>query len=296
MHYYAYRWYDTQRQIVSAIPGMEITRVWDGDDPKLAEGMSKLYRGRPKVCTSFEEVSDDVDLVFIANCNYEGEDHLRLAAPGLKKGVPHFIDKPFAYTLADARKLVELAEKNNTAVMTASLLRFSQHLKHFRELLKDISPVTRLLVPGYTSSLAGLYHTISICQNVLDEKCEWVESMGPMFCDVLRLHYAGSAGGTDATIFNARGRAPKSKLTVVNYAHCACYASAYGARGVAHSLPVDDYAFIYAGVPIVRLAKQMALTRKPPIPYDSILLVTRMIEAARLAHSKSTRVYIKDVR
>ena len=55
-------------------------------------------------------------------------------------------------------------------------------------------------------------------------------------------------------------------------------------------------AFIYAGVPIVRLAKQMALTRKPPIPYDSMLLVTRMIEAARLAHNKVKRVYIKDIR
>ena len=82
----------------------------------------------------------------------------------------------------------------------------------------------------------------------------------------------------------------------MNYARCACYASAYGARGVAHSLPIDDYAFIYAGVPIVRLAKQMAITRKPPIPYDSILLTTRMIEAARLAHNKGKRVYIKDVR
>jgi len=296
IHYYAYRWYDPDRQILPAIPGMVIARVWHDEGRKPAEAMSKAYRGRPIVCDSFEEVSDDVDLVFLADCNYEAEDHVRLAAPGLKKGVPHFIDKPFAYTLKDAHKIIALAKKHKTAVMTASLLRHSPHLKRFRSRLKDIAPVTRLLVPSYGSSLAGFYHALSVCQAVLGERCDWVESMGTELFGVVRLHFPGPAGGTDAIIFNAIGKAPKLKLTAAKYAHCAYHVSAFGAGGAAHNPPVNDYAFIAAGPIVVRLAKQMALTGKPPIPYDSMLQTTRMIEAARLAHNKGRRVYLKNIR
>ena len=62
------------------VPGMTIARVYDEEDRANAEKLSEIYFGQPKVCSSYEEVSDDVDLVFIADCSYEGKDHLHFAS------------------------------------------------------------------------------------------------------------------------------------------------------------------------------------------------------------------------
>ena len=80
------------------VEGFQITKVWD-EDRRSAEMFSRVFYGRPKVCDRFDQVSDDVDLVFIADCNYDGSDHLELARPGLEKGVSTFIDKPLAHNL-----------------------------------------------------------------------------------------------------------------------------------------------------------------------------------------------------
>jgi len=299
-HYYHYRWDDPLQRRLGSVPGFIITNIWD-ENRALAEGLSEAYRGKPRVCDSYEEVSDDVDLVYIAASCYEGKMHLTYATPGLEKGVPHFVDKPFAFTLKDARRMIELAKKYNTAVMTASLLRYSPFLRRFKMQLKDIAPVGSLLVPcAHGPNLAALYHGLSIVQCLLDEHCESVESMGPNLYDVLRLHYPNRTGGTHATLFNAVGQVPGRKGIAVkgyahDYDHCVFWASAYGAGGSAHSPRVDDYHFIYGAPAIVKMAKRMAQTKKPPIPYESILELTEMIEAARLAHNRGKRVALKDL-
>ena len=296
-HYYFYKWEDAWTPRLGGVPGMSIAKVFDEGDQAKAEALSETYGGRPKVCDSYEEVSDGVDLVYIADCDYEGKDHLRFARPGLEKGVPHFVDKPFAYTLEDAREMIALAKKHKTAVMCSSLLRQSPFLKRFRTRLADIAPVGCVYVPlSYGPSLACIFHGVSIVQNVMREGCEWVESMGPTLYDVLRMHYPGSDGGTEVIMLNAFGRTPGDRWNAGTYHHCGCFASAYGAGGAIHAPRVDDYLFLYGGLRIVRMAKRMAETGKPPIAYDSMLELMEMIEAARLAHNKGKRVYLKEVR
>ena len=297
-HYYFYRWDDPDRLRLGTVPGMTVAKLYDGGDRRLAERLAEAYHGRPKVCDSVDEVSDDVDLVYIADCSRQGEDHLRLARPGLKKGVPHFVDKPFAFTLRDGRKMIDLAKKHHTVLMCSSLLRQSPYMQRFRTRLKDIAPVGCLLVPCGGPSLASVFHGLSVVQNIMGEGCEWVESMGPELYDVLRLHYPGPEGGAEAILFNARGEVPGqiADRNAINYHHCGYYASAYGAGGSVHSPRVDDYLFLDGGIRIVRMAKRMVQTRKPPIPYESMLALMKMIEAARLAHNRGKRVLIAAVR
>ena len=295
-HYYFFRWDDTSKLRLGTVPGMEITRVFDERDRKEAEKLSEAYNGKPIVCDSYEDVSDDVDLIYIADCSFEGKDHLEFATPGLKKGVPTFVDKPFAFTLKDAKEMVALAKKHKTAVMCRSLLRASPFLKRFRVRMEDIAPVQYVVVPCGGPSLAGIFHGVSTVQCVMGEGCEWVESMGPTLYDVLRMHYSGPKGGTEVVMLNARGNPLSKKMTAASYEHCRYRVSAYGAKGSIHTPGVGDYLFPEGGMDIVRMAREMALTKKPPIPYDSILELMKMIEAARLAHNKGKRVYLKDVR
>jgi len=86
-HYYFYTMYgDPRRMTAPKVKGFEIVKLWD-EDRNVAEVASKVLCGKPAVCDTVEEVSDDVDLVLIADCNGDGCDHLQLASPGLKKGV-----------------------------------------------------------------------------------------------------------------------------------------------------------------------------------------------------------------
>src|SRR3972149_6646938 len=62
-HYYFYRWEAPAKMRFPGIPGMTIAKVFDEGDRSKAEALSEAYRGRPKVCDSCDEVSDDVDLV-----------------------------------------------------------------------------------------------------------------------------------------------------------------------------------------------------------------------------------------
>jgi Oxidoreductase family, NAD-binding Rossmann fold len=302
-HYYFYEPDNPKRLKFRTVPGMTIAKVYDAEDRTKAEHLSEAYGGRPVVCDSFEQVSDDVDLVYIADCNYEGKDHLRLATPGLEKGVPHFVDKPFAFTLGEARAMLALAEKHGTAVMCCSLLRQSPYLERFRVRFKDIAPVNTVLVPCYGPSLAGVFHGLSSVQSVMGEGCEWVESMGPERHGVVRLHYPKQRGrswatraGTDAIVLTTRGEAPEQAVTAANYGHCANYVSGYGGGGSIHSPRVDDFSFPLGGQRIVKMAREMALTGKPPIAYASMLELMEMVEASRLARKKGKLVRLEEVR
>ena len=296
LHYYHYKWDDPEKMRLGTIPGMTISRVYDDEDRANAEKFSEIYCGRPKVCDSYEEVSDDVDLVYIADCSYEGKDHLRFATPGLRKGVPHFVDKPFAYTLKDAQAMVDLGKKHNTAVMCLSLLRESPYLDRFKIRLRDIAPVGSLFVACGGPGLNSVFHGLSMIQSIMGEGCQWVESMGPQPYYAMRLHYPGLAGGTEVILFTSRRAPPAAEFNAGTCNHCRHFASAYGAGGSIHSPGVGDYLFPYSGVRIVKMAKRMAQTKKPQIPYESMLELMEMIEAGRCAHNKGKRVYLEKFR
>lgn len=55
----------------------------------------------------------------------DGSVHWERARPFLEAGIPCYVDKPFACSVDDARKLVELAEKKRLPIFSASSLRYA---------------------------------------------------------------------------------------------------------------------------------------------------------------------------
>ena len=292
-HYYFYEWDDPHKLRKGVVSGFQIAAVWDGEDRSKAEKLSECYGNRPVVCDSFQEVSDHCDLVYVADCNYEGKDHLKLATPGIKKGVPTFVDKPFAFTLKDAKKIVRLADEHNVPIMCSSLMRQSPYLERFRNRFGDIAPVGVVIVPCGGPGLNCVFHGLSTTQAIMGEGCQWVQSMGTNLFDVLRMHYPKA----DAVMFNASGSDGRRILTYAhNYSHCRYTAAAYGRGGAIHTPWIDDYLFLDAGLRIVKMARRMVRTWKPPIPYTSMLELMEIIEAARRSHNKGVTVALEDVR
>ncbi len=76
---------------------------------------------------SIEEVVEKSDAIFVlAPANPEV--HERLAEIPLKCGKPLYIDKPFAPDRAAAKRIIDLAKKSGTPLMTSSALRYSDEI------------------------------------------------------------------------------------------------------------------------------------------------------------------------
>lgn len=76
-----------------------------------------------KVVNKPEEMIGRVDGMLIES--QQGGVHFDRARPFLEAGIPCFIDKPLACSVADARKIIDLADRRNTPIFSASAMRYA---------------------------------------------------------------------------------------------------------------------------------------------------------------------------
>ncbi len=288
---------------IERVPGMVITKVFDripengfdkkglpklqyGTYPGRANAFSETFLSRPKVCDTIEEAATDVDAGYIADSSSPGDgaDHLELARPFLERGIPCFVDKPFASTLADAEEMIRLAKKNKTVLMNASILAHTDVGKFFRRRFDEIGDVGLLVAKGVGPWNSGLVHGLALAQGLVGYGVEWVECIGSIPQECILLHYPN---GLEAFVLSAPSTVfPRS---------CSFYCSAFSKEGAIHSPPIGDPEFHTGTRRIVELFKQMIETGKPPVPYEQILEPIAIIEAARAAQKEGHRVFLRDV-
>ena len=288
---------------IERVPGFRIVKVFDrifelGEDdsgqPKLQYGtypgrpkaLSETFLSHPKICETLEEMTEDVDAAYIADSSSPGDgaDHLELARPFLEKGIPCFVDKPFAATLADAREMVRLAKRNDTVLMSASILSHTDVGKHFRSRFDEIGDPGLLIVKGVGSVNGAVIHGLGTAQGLFGYGVEWVECMGSMSMECMLLYYPD---GREVMLMNAPNKVFEWTCTF----HC----SAYSNQGVIHCPGIGDPEFHTGTRRIVELFRQMVDTGKPPIPYEHVLEPIAIIEAARLAQKEGRRVPLSEV-
>lgn len=287
-YFYFYTWYNAPLKImVPTVTGFQITKLWDREKTR-AENMRKIFYGKPRVCDTFEEVSDDVDLVFIADCDGDGSDHLELATPGLKKRVPTFVDKPFAYEVKDARVLVRLAKECDTPMMSLSMLRVLPHATRFRKRFDELDGPEFGTIKGGGEKMAGHIHTISLAQHLFGAGVESVECMGKTPLAYIHLDYGGKP--------NRPGSGVVLSCAAGSTYHASFYASAYSRRGVIHSPNMGDFEFPYAAAEVLKMIKKMVRTGKSPVPYEEMVECIAIATAARLSQKMRKRVYLKDLK
>ena len=286
-YFYFYLNYSDGRKItVPTVRGFELARVWDANR-RQAEIMAEVFDDHPAVCDTFEEVSDGVDMVYIADCTGEGEDHLKLATPSLQKRVPTFVDKPFAYDVADAQAMVRLAKRRKTPVMSLSMLRVVPHATRFRNRFTELGEVEFGIVKGGGSRMDGHVHAISLAQHLFGPGVESVECMGKTPLGYVHLDYGGKPHRPPAgVVLNCRSGG--------SY-HCAMYASAYSSQGAIHSPDIGDFVFPWGAAAILKVAKKMVQTGKPPVSYDEMIECIAVASAARLAQKRGKPVSLKEV-
>lgn len=102
-------------------PDTKITHYYDAD-PKGAADFAKAFPG-VQVAPSIAEMVDQVDAIWLGDASGWGDDHFDLIAPGLRKGLPTFCDKPIGETPAGTRKILEFARQHKAPIMSSSIFR-----------------------------------------------------------------------------------------------------------------------------------------------------------------------------
>lgn len=272
-HYYFYTKYNKPHTItVETVPGFEIVKLWDEHRPA-AEQLARVLFGKPKVCDTFEECSDDVDLVFIADCNLDGSDHLKLASPGLKKGVATFVDKPFAYTVADALALCELADKHGAPIMSMSILRASPAVARFARRLDETGGVASGTIWGGGINNDGLIHAVSLNQHVFGPGVKRVRAMQSGEQIVVHLDYAAAPHRPQFGVTIQCNTGPTM--------HNAMYVSAVGPRAMILSGEIGDWEYPYGAAEILKHVKRLVQTHQSPVPRSEMIECVAVAQAAR---------------
>ena len=115
--------------------------------------------------------------------------HHQLGLEVLARGIPLFVEKPTAPSLAQAEELVACARRHGTFIMTSYMKRFGTPYRHLRSLIQDGSfqPALASFRYGHWRSddLGGMLHTMSI--HIIDLAIAMFGSVATVHAATVRL-------------------------------------------------------------------------------------------------------------
>ena len=271
--------------------GMRLTRVYDADR-HVAESLRRAFGNRPVVCDSIESVSDDVDIVFIANESGDGSDHPRLAAPGLRKGLPTFIDRPLAASVKEARALIALARRRGAPLLSCSHVAMMPHVARFKRRFDEMDDLELGMVQGIGPNPAwvcdGADLAIETFGDLFGGKVHDVRSMGQWPLDVGLIHFK-------------KPRSGRSVQVMLHTGHSGTAHRAFFARATSHRLPLDApdlemFRQAEGGRVVVEMVRDMARTGRPPLTPARMIEPVAVMEAARKSHNSKRAAPLSRVR
>lgn len=199
----------------------------------------------------------------------EGGVHWDRARPFLEAGIPCFVDKPFTCSVADARRIVELAGKKKVAVFSSSSLRYAPELVAFTKDDAKRGKILGAITYGPASEHErnpGLFHygihAVEILYTLMGPGCDRVSCFYEKGAEVTTGHWK------DGRIASIRG----TRAGQASYG-----ALAFTEKGVA-PVPIGT-AFIYRE--LLKNIVEMFTTGKSPLDPAISVEIVAFIEAAR---------------
>lgn len=147
------------------IQGAKVTHVWT-QDKAISEHISKASR-IPHISNSLADMARQVDAVLLARD--DAEHHLEMSAPFLHAGLPVFIDKPLAYTISEAEKILSLKQYPNQ-IFTCSALRYAKEFNLDSETLSRLGEIEYIEAASPKSWLKYGVHIIQPVLRLLPDR------------------------------------------------------------------------------------------------------------------------------
>lgn len=255
----------------------QIEWIWDPDKEK-AEQFAIAFGC--KVAENLMMVAENVDGIFIADTSGDGSDHADIAIPFLENGIPVCIDKPLANSTANAKKIIEAAQKSGTPVFSSSLIYYTKAVEELKA--EDLGDIKSVIATGggSTENFVVSIHTFAALQGFMGAGIISAKIVNtPKENDeVIRYLYEDGRIG----IIQMNGVAAEFRLDV------------YGTKGIAsRENPMLD--FRYGAIKAAQAFVKMLETKEPPISYDIMLEAIAALEAGRISIKESREVCLSEL-
>ncbi len=144
---------DRKAWSVGRTTGMQITHCWD-TRPENAAAFAAQY-GCEAVKT-YDGMVGKVDAMIFAGFN-EVKWWPQLARPYLEAGIPCFLNRPFAYSMKDAKEIVETARKHNTPILCTDEREYLQQTTVARLKVEELLRGKQRILGAHSDNAAGEY-------------------------------------------------------------------------------------------------------------------------------------------
>ncbi len=262
-------------KIVAGVPG---TSQISPD--VIAPNTKKLKEYGVEILNDPAELFGKVDAVLVESV--DGSVHLERAMPFLKKGMPTYVDKPFACSLADAKALFNVAMEKHIPMMSSSSLRYAPEVVAAKDGTGKVGKIIGVSTYGPSPTHPrnpGMFHYGIHPVEML------FTLMGP---GCTRVTCASEPGAEVTTGVWKDGRV--ASIRGIRDGSAAYGFTLFGSKGVATQGVSTQY--IYRE--LLKKIVTMFETREVPIDPRETLEIVAFIESARLsAEAKGAPMEIK---
>ncbi len=267
-------------------PDTKITHYYDADT-QAATDFTQAFPG-VEVANSIEEMVEQVDAIWLGDASGFGDDHFDLVAPGLKKGLPTFCDKPIGETPAGTRKILEFAKQHNAPIMSSSLFRHEWGAE-------------AALRKRDSGEFGPIHYVIASVQGGYSESGWMVYGQHPAWTVMTLL-----GPGVEAVSMYARENVAHALVTYPDrmpaeiwfgrpnstweYCHTEVH---FEKMKFAYTAGIEGdfwYGHHYEMFRMAATFREMVKTRREPIPHQEILEVTAIVHAAAKSLTEQSRL------
>ena len=134
---------------------MDITHVWDANYEDAQKYAARLGATAVK---RYDEMVGKVDGVIFGGFWEVPWQHL-LARPYVEAGIPVYLSRPFSYRLKDIDELLNLAAKNNSAIIATAKHEHYHEAPALKNRLKSVGPIQSVLATCWSNDFPIHLHT-----------------------------------------------------------------------------------------------------------------------------------------
>jgi hypothetical protein len=278
---------------------MLITHCWD-KDAKTSQDFAKKYKC--ETVKNYYDMVGKVDGMVFAGFN-ECKWWPKLVKPYLEAGIPCFINRPFSYSMKDARYMVELSKKHNAPILCTDTHEYMQQMYVAKAKVQELLSQKRTIIGAHSTNpsgeypahgIHGLYYLLSVLGTDIEkaglQADGWLNVITPTSKKVwtwgqLSFQYRGikaEGGGESKAPFIASQHMiwPRADITLRLYHDL-------GWWDIAHENTTGDGGFprhFYMFFNSVLAMQRMFETRVMPQSHDYILKKTQVFLTAFKSH------------
>jgi len=245
-----------------AISGAVVTHVWT-QETEISRDIAAASLVE-NVVDDYTEMIGRVDAILLARD--DAEHHFKMAAPFLAAGMPIYIDKPLATSVAEAEKIFS-ARRYNGQIFTCSALAYADEFRPSAESLAELGPLRQISASVMKDWGKYGVHVIEPVLKIVGEQGR-IERVEARHADGVRTVRVRWASGLEA-VFAAGGHDPgPPRITLT------------GESAQRQLIFSDTYAaFKNALQTFVSIVRR----QEPPVDREFVMRVVRIIEGGKHA-------------